>query len=423
MRTAKNITIVKKLLSTAFVLALLLIFAPSMTYANTAHVTINGQPVNFADQEPVLVDGRTLVPVRGVFEALGFDVGWDPSGSGIVTLYRQGETVTIAIGLPLFWINDEIAGILDVPAQIINGRTMLPLRHLLESVGYHVGWDAVTRTVAIIPGVRQFETMSPEIVEAGERIREFVNDQFRQAGLNVRTVVHSVDADGLVTDAFAIMVDNSLWAFGENENGILGDGTTQHRNVPVKIMEAALSIRKDGWISPGDDTRRVTVLGTNGVLWSWGANYNGQLGDGTTTRRTSPVRILDNVVAYESIAAFNFALTADGNLWGWGANQLYQLGDGTTTNRPSPILVLDSVTTFSFGGVILAHRTDGSLWAWGTYTYFNRQTLETENTTISGTPIQIRESFLPIDRFITVEVMDGVTTTWMPSQRFEISAM
>ena len=127
-------------------------------------VEINGFRVNFEGQPPEIVDGRTLVPVRGVFEQLGFDVEWDgdarqvrlgrPYGS-VGTGWQQ---VILTIDSADFSVYTEIASgaypelsvySLEVPAQIISGRTMLPIRAVLESVGYYLNWDGATRTVLI----------------------------------------------------------------------------------------------------------------------------------------------------------------------------------------------------------------------------------------------------------------------------------
>lgn len=127
--------------------ALFLINAAPLHAADTINVTINNQRVNFTDQVPTIVYGRTLVPVRGVFEMLGFDVGWN-ADTQQVTLTRESDTVVITIGNAAFTANG-VSNTLDVPAQIIGGRTMLPIRAVLESVGYNVGWDGATGTVMI----------------------------------------------------------------------------------------------------------------------------------------------------------------------------------------------------------------------------------------------------------------------------------
>lgn len=134
----------KKLLA-AFTLALL--FAVVPVYASDISVTVEGVPVAFGDQPPVIVDGRTLVPVRGVFETLGFNVNWDGE-TGQATLTSENYTVVLTIGSAAFTTNG-VSHTLEVPAQSIGGRTMLPIRAVLESVGYYLAWDGGARTVLI----------------------------------------------------------------------------------------------------------------------------------------------------------------------------------------------------------------------------------------------------------------------------------
>jgi len=141
----KRIVIV---MTTALALVLAIgIFAPTNLYANEINVTINGMTVDFEGQAPIIVDGRTLVPVRGVFEALGFDIGWNQD-TQTATLRSANYEVVILVGSATFTTNG-IDHALDVPAQIIVGRTMLPIRAVVESVGYDVNWCGITSTVLI----------------------------------------------------------------------------------------------------------------------------------------------------------------------------------------------------------------------------------------------------------------------------------
>ena len=109
-------------------------------------IVIDDEQVIFADQTPVIDDGSTLVPVRDVFEAAGFYVDWNPANQTVTMLGEKG-LITIVVGESRFFSNFAYRE-LDVPAQIINGRTMLPIRALLESVGFEVDWDAATSTIS-----------------------------------------------------------------------------------------------------------------------------------------------------------------------------------------------------------------------------------------------------------------------------------
>jgi len=119
-------------------------------------VSINNRQVNFAGQEPVIVNGRTLVPVRDVFEQLNFSVQWNSEGRQ-VTMRNNTYIVVLIVGSNTFYING-VAHFLEVPAQIIGDSTMVPLRAIIEGVGYRLRWNGQTRTVEISTGdsVRDF---------------------------------------------------------------------------------------------------------------------------------------------------------------------------------------------------------------------------------------------------------------------------
>jgi len=140
----------KRVTSIFLVLAMVLALLPvTVLAADNISVTVNGQAVVFADQGPVIVNGRTLVPVAGVFQALGFETQWNREAQQ-VTITRGTDTVVVTIGSNVFTTN-YMPHTLDVPAQIIRSRTMLPIAAVLRSVGYEVNWDGTTRTVAITP--------------------------------------------------------------------------------------------------------------------------------------------------------------------------------------------------------------------------------------------------------------------------------
>ncbi|MCL2527775.1 MAG: copper amine oxidase N-terminal domain-containing protein [Defluviitaleaceae bacterium] len=143
----------RKLLAIFVVLMLAFSTMPVIvTASDEITVTIDGVPVDFEGQGPILTGGRTLVPVRGVFEVLGFYPTWNRS-TRTATLTRDDYVVVLTIGSYTFTTNGEEFE-LDVPAQLIGGRTLLPLRAVLESVGYSdMRWVSSTRTVVIRTGI------------------------------------------------------------------------------------------------------------------------------------------------------------------------------------------------------------------------------------------------------------------------------
>ena len=143
------------LLLTVFTILALGVFLPTVHASESnvevsdLHVTIHGEPVVFTDQGPIIINDQTFVPVREVFETLGFQVGWEDE-TKTVTLSGNGHVINIFIGETSF-IVDQSTFVLTEPAQIINGRTMLPLRGILGRVGYHLNWNEATRTIEIEP--------------------------------------------------------------------------------------------------------------------------------------------------------------------------------------------------------------------------------------------------------------------------------
>ena len=119
----------------------------TVAFAADITVTLNGEVLDFADQPATIVEGRTLVPLRAIFEALGATVEWD-SVTRTVTSEMAGTKIELTVGSDTLYKNDEPVT-LDVPAQIINSRTMVPARAIAEAYGVDVQWDSATRTVVL----------------------------------------------------------------------------------------------------------------------------------------------------------------------------------------------------------------------------------------------------------------------------------
>ena len=117
-------------------------------YAQDINVSLNGNIVSFPNQQPVVVEGRTLIPLRGVFDNMGYSIDWDGE-TKTVTLKKNSDTLKIAIGQASIDVNGASTAI-DVPAQIINGSTMLPLRAIATATGAEVLWDADSKTATIL---------------------------------------------------------------------------------------------------------------------------------------------------------------------------------------------------------------------------------------------------------------------------------
>jgi len=139
-----------------------------VTPAPYVKVFVDNQPVYF-DQPAVIVAGRVLVPLRGVFERLGAIVAWDPTTETV--LAQRGDTrIALRIGAPQATINGQ-AALMDVPALLVGGRTMVPLRFLSQALGAQVSWDAAAATVTVtsqqaaLPPSQTFPAAPPPVAQ------------------------------------------------------------------------------------------------------------------------------------------------------------------------------------------------------------------------------------------------------------------
>lgn len=131
----------------------------------------------------------------------------------------------------------------------------------------------------------------------------------------------------------ALRATGEVVCWGDNRNGQLGDGTTSFRTTPVAVPGLA-AVRQ---IAAG--RKHACAVTDDGALWCWGRNDVGQVGDGTTTERLSPTRVLDGVREVALGDLHTCALRSDGGATCFGSNERGQLGDGTTTDRASPVSV------------------------------------------------------------------------------------
>ncbi|MEC0248474.1 RCC1 repeat- and reductase domain-containing protein [Paenibacillus chitinolyticus] len=166
--------------------------------------------------------------------------------------------------------------------------------------------------------------------------------------------------------SYAVKSDGTVWSWGMNNYGQLGDGTLVKKITPVPIPNLT------GVIDITVSHSSVFAVKNDGTVYAWGQNSNAALGigiDGPNDKRPMPVKIkeLSNIKDVETGGYSTLALSNDGTVWAWGSNQSGQVGDGTIEKRLSPVKVqnLDSVKAISVGQGSMAVKEDGSLWSWG----------------------------------------------------------
>jgi alpha-tubulin suppressor-like RCC1 family protein len=172
---------------------------------------------------------------------------------------------------------------------------------------------------------------------------------------------------------FAVKTDGTLWGMGANSTGQLGNGATANSQTsPNTVAGGGTSWRQ---VSTSDGSATAAIK-TDGTLWTWGSGTNGGLGNGSTANTSSPGTVAGGGTTWSQVAVGSYhaaAVKTDGTLWTWGYNFYGQLGSGTTTDRSSPGTTAGAGTTWrqvSTGGYyIVAIKTDGTLWTWGFGTY------------------------------------------------------
>ncbi len=187
-------------------------------------------------------------------------------------------------------------------------------------------------------------------------------------------------------------ISPGLWSWGGNEHGQLGLGNTVDRSSPLQV--GALTNWKQvdaGSRSPLFNINASGGVKSDGTLWTWGYNNQGQLGLGNTLRRSSPVQVgsLTNWRQVSSAGDAMLSVKVDGTLWAWGTNGSGKLGLGNTTTRSSPVQVgtLTNWKQVSINSDITACiKTDGTLWTWGSN---GSGQLGQSNTISRSSPVQV----------------------------------
>ena len=173
------------------------------------------------------------------------------------------------------------------------------------------------------------------------------------------------------THAVAVTTTGTLWCWGNNNKGQLGQNNLTDRSQSVQVGVGT------NWLEAGVGGYNISAATrTDGTLWMWGSNNNGQLGLNNTIDRSSPVQV-GSLTNWSKVACGGYhtlAVKTDGTLWAWGSNSTGQLGLNLSSAvfRSSPVQVgagtnWSQVATFS--GFNLAIKTDGTLWAWGSNTH------------------------------------------------------
>ena len=211
----------------------------------------------------------------------------------------------------------------------------------------------------------------------------------------------------------ALRTDGTLWTWGDNLYGQLGDGTYTSRPTPAQVMEGVTTVAAG--------VGATAAIRTDSTLWTWGDNLFGQLGDGTQDSRPTPQQILTDVSAVNLGGYHAAALRTDGTLWMWGSNIDGQLGTGQATEvlqtQPVQVPLNGAVLAVAAGtGHTVAILEDGSLWVWGRNDQ-GQLGLDPDTAALVPQPTQVTEATGAVDvaagTYQTACLLsDGTLLTW-----------
>lgn len=384
-------------------------------------------------------------------------VTWGSSDVSVASVDQKGKVTGLTTGTSTITVTTEVGGFTDsitvsvvVPVEgikldkeflrLVLGDepvTLKPAIYPEDSTNKDIKWSSsneavveVDETGAISAVGTGTAMITATSLNGGFTASSIVTVWDTQVSFNTK----SISAGSHHTTA--VNEDGTVWSWGSNESGQLGDGTRNNRLTPMKINNLAgikgsssggqhtLALTNSGevysWglnsygqlgigssvynqltplkiqnltnvVSIDAGSAHSIALKSDGTVWTWGANYAGQLGHGTTIERSVPVQVpnLTNVISISAGFTHSLALKSDGTVWSWGNNDYGRLGDGTETKRLSPVQVksLSNVKAISAGNMhSIALKNDGTIWGWGSNN--NGQLGNTNNTWYNFTPVQ-----------------------------------
>ncbi|PKM95953.1 MAG: hypothetical protein CVU84_03895 [Firmicutes bacterium HGW-Firmicutes-1] len=185
------------------------------------------------------------------------------------------------------------------------------------------------------------------------------------SNISINTLVKMKSISGGLSFSASIGEDGTVWTWGDNYDGQLGDGTYLSRSTPTMIDGLS------GFSSVCCGANHALALKSDGTVWAWGANMNYQLGNGKSFKRNTPLQVngMNNVIALSAGHNHSVALKSDGTVWTWGRNCDGQLGRITQeeyTATPGVINELSGITSIAaMDDLTVALKNDGTVWYCG----------------------------------------------------------
>jgi alpha-tubulin suppressor-like RCC1 family protein len=355
-----------------------------------------------ADWTPSTVASAAYTITSGAVAAPTFDVG-----SGF---YTTSPTLTMSTATSGATIRYTITGAdpTESDAEVPAGGLLVDRAMIVKARAFKAGMLAsgVTRADYIVTGGLAAGWYHALLLKADGTVLTTGQNGYGQLGHGNTTNRSTYAAVAALPDGRAVAAgnyhslvlrsDGSVWAFGYNGSGQLGDASTTNRTSPVQVKGVGGAGFLTGIVAiAARGNNSYAIRGSDGVVFAWGLNTNGQLGNGTTTGSNVPVQVsgLGGVIAVAAGDGHALALKSDGTVYGFGLNNYGQLGDGTNTQRTTPVAVSTlygvrklATLPLSSYAVKADGLISGRLWAFGHnfYGQLGDGTNNAKNKPISG---------------------------------------
>ncbi|MBQ9605387.1 MAG: copper amine oxidase N-terminal domain-containing protein [Firmicutes bacterium] len=254
-------------------------------FAQDISVSINGNIVSFPNQQPVIVEGRTLIPLRGVFDNMGYAIDWNGE-TKTVTLTKGSDNIVVNIGESCYYLNGEQHAI-DVPAQIINSSTMLPLRAIGEASGCEVLWDGETKIATIVDtSAVSTEPIQGTVYTTDQSEMDFINQltavngEFNTKAVEFINLFQKINTEGIngaedlaTVRAQAAEMNAASSKASQAISAIPAPAKYQNvKDTSVKYMNSLAELTQlivdgiDGNITPDEYISKLNTIGTQVAL-------------------------------------------------------------------------------------------------------------------------------------------------------------
>ncbi|WP_324068978.1 MAG: T9SS type A sorting domain-containing protein [Flavobacterium sp.] len=310
--------------------------------------------------------------------------GWGESDAGNLGNTNSINSFSFQIGSSTDWLkvsagayntfiiknNGTLWAMGDGRYGLLGNGSTTTINPTLQQIGTATNWQKISASSDMTIGLKTDGT----VWGWGQ------NDQYEMGNntccanqltpIQIGTANHWVDVEtSLGASVFALKNDGTIWGWGLNLAGLLGNSTVMARSIPTQLNADT------DWASIHVGAAHILALKTNGTLWSWGGGEYGQTGDNfpSSYYRDTPTQV--GTSTWSKVFAgwkVSFGIKPDGTLWAWGLNDVGQLGIGNTTNQFTPVQVgtdTDWVDVVSGGAgndqFTIATKSDGTVWAWG----------------------------------------------------------